>query len=1571
MNIKKGISGNIEQAYQNIILSNNNNNNNNNYKRTLQKRKTPFNPHGLKKHDSVNRSPGPTLYDQKKKNYPEVKIQNDINRHDTEESNIEKKIKINDYLDKNKMRKKLSERIPLNFNNNQTHQNNNYYNYNKTSNTLNRNKIKDNYKRDDLEDNNINYQNNHNNRDNNWKKKISHINEQKKNYQYFNNNNNTNNNINKNTNNNVNNSYKKMNTNPNTFEEQSDFSNPLSQSANINLNQTRKFQNNKFNNTLSKKLNLNNDINKKVSQDYNTSNIDLSDTSFNNKTYQNYYHSNYPQLGLNDTSSSNLYDSYELNKTEYTKKLKNKFSDLSKFLSFSSKDNSSFELNKDDESYYSAAFKHPKKNDEEHYHQNLTIRIKQKNEKKKNENPNISTKEQKAAKYVDNTPKGCNVGVNTDINTINKKKFSNLPRSKMKKKNVNINSNLNHSNNNIQENYNNLSKTTMFNPTKKFKNDFDINNNNNNIEIYEYQPQTNNKNNTEIYEYYPPTNNNNSQLTYNNINNNNLTQKDKLSKSRLFKERSPHNFNSFNSSIYSNNNISSKNPLKKTLSMNKNNNINKINNNINNMNNQLNYDNLHNKTQDEIYDHDPNINYDKKIKEITVNLSPKKKIYKIPSNSNNRNLNNNKINNITPNYNFNLNSFNNNNNDDTFSFHNIKAKPKSKIESCIITFDKPKNKTNNNNKKQIKLSTSLDNSKFNKLRYIKKKIPNPNIKNNNNNLYETPGMNIKIENNQDNNKFIYNKNKYKSVKKKFQEPKELYNSFKNISPNDIESNEVMDCCAPSPDYGRRDKNISDILNSDYYNQSPLLASDTYKVFDITKKEQTSPSHKYDEFSFKEANNNNVNDVNYSNSKPIKVKIINNSTDNEPILINDITNKGEMKNIYMKKTKTCGNFNNNNNNLFSSQRVPTFSNIDEALKDDNNKEDNNISNNTTNKNNKGKKTNEITPFGSNEPLKNEKLTKLTIKSFSKKKQIKEKPKILNCFFNKYYKLYMKQPKKEQKYITKIFIKPIKKPIESNSYISKKKFNYIYKLPISSKDYYTKKKIPKSFIIPKIEIGYITKILIKNKEYIEQKLNNIENDKLVDTTSKDISPIYINTFSNINNKNKQPAKKRIILIRKNKRPNKNYSNNINDNNKNIEVNNQKNKKNDNIKNITNDKNNNNNLIEKKEELNNNNNLENININDCLSSKQNNVNNYNSKKDNLLFKKKILNINKTTENILPDNKKFDNESSFTSDDISINLNINKEIKKDLANNSNNSSSSKLFLYHKSIDNSINKAQSNNTSINENLNQSTSSYANLRKATALNFSVINNNLNNSYNNDDNSSSMISNNTINLDLDKNNIKKNVFKIKTVIRGIKKKSKHDFLKNYNPNKQLTLGEIFKNSQQSKKEIEREKKINILIKEDLENYILFYKRRGKNKDKKYNWSMLEQLIIKIKVDVMDIINGYLKACDELYTKKEYIIIMNEYIRNIIEHYRYNYLTKNNFNNIHNKLLRLLFSVKNIKIYDSIKFEILGKLLKTLLDNNIFFINDLQILKKADEKTKSNLRKVLTYFNNKKNNKKIIL
>ena len=128
--------------------------------------------------------------------------------------------------------------------------------------------------------------------------------------------------------------------------------------------------------------------------------------------------------------------------------------------------------------------------------------------------------------------------------------------------------------------------------------------------------------------------------------------------------------------------------------------------------------------------------------------------------------------------------------------------------------------------------------------------------------------------------------------------------------------------------------------------------------------------------------------------------------------------------------------------------------------------------------------------------------------------------------------------------------------------------------------------------------------------------------------------------------------------------------------------------------------------------------------------------------------------------------------------------------------------------------------------------------------------------------------------------------------------------------------------------------------------------------KYNWSMIEQLIIKIKVDIVDIINGYLLACNDLSTKK-YIIISNEYIKNIIHYYKYNYLTTKNFNNIHKKILQLFFSFRSIKIYDTFKFEIIGKLLNVLLSNKLFFVNDFYIFRQADEQTKSNIKKILIY------------
>lgn len=85
-------------------------------------------------------------------------------------------------------------------------------------------------------------------------------------------------------------------------------------------------------------------------------------------------------------------------------------------------------------------------------------------------------------------------------------------------------------------------------------------------------------------------------------------------------------------------------------------------------------------------------------------------------------------------------------------------------------------------------------------------------------------------------------------------------------------------------------------------------------------------------------NNNVNDENYTTSKPVKVKIINESSNNTLSISNK--NDNNKKSIYMKKAKTnnklnnaSNNSNNNNFSLFTYQRIPTFSNIDEIIKEE--------------------------------------------------------------------------------------------------------------------------------------------------------------------------------------------------------------------------------------------------------------------------------------------------------------------------------------------------------------------------------------------------------------------------------------------------------------------------------------------------------------------------------------------------------------------------------------------------------------------------------------------------------------
>ena len=183
------------------------------------------------------------------------------------------------------------------------------------------------------------------------------------------------------------------------------------------------------------------------------------------------------------------------------------------------------------------------------------------------------------------------------------------------------------------------------------------------------------------------------------------------------------------------------------------------------------------------------------------------------------------------------------------------------------------------------------------------------------------------------------------------------------------------------------------------------------------------------------------------------------------------------------------------------------------------------------------------------------------------------------------------------------------------------------------------------------------------------------------------------------------------------------------------------------------------------------------------------------------------------------------------------------------------------------------------------------------------------------------------------------------------------------NQDQNIIERNKSIQKSKKEIEKNKKIFLIIKEDLENYILFNVKNIDNKNiiiKNYNYSIIGQLLIKEKIDLSQLINFYLKICFELIDSKDKIYICNDYINNIIEKYKRTYLNKNNFIQIHEDILEILVDIianKDRKNQNKYKFDIVGALFYSLLINELFFVSDLNMFIKCEEQIYINIAKIL--------------
>lgn len=227
-----------------------------------------------------------------------------------------------------------------------------------------------------------------------------------------------------------------------------------------------------------------------------------------------------------------------------------------------------------------------------------------------------------------------------------------------------------------------------------------------------------------------------------------------------------------------------------------------------------------------------------------------------------------------------------------------------------------------------------------------------------------------------------------------------------------------------------------------------------------------------------------------------------------------------------------------------------------------------------------------------------------------------------------------------------------------------------------------------------------------------------------------------------------------------------------------------------------------------------------------------------------------------------------------------------------------------------------------------------------------------------------------------NNEKNKRYKIRSVVKVIKKNK--DFNLNILNEKNISkddekkiIEEIKKSPKKTKQDEIRHDKIKKILKEEIENFISFYNNnfnknnddKGKDlkKDKRhYNWSIIEQLIIKIKVDLIDIINSFLAISDEIIDNKDKLKISNEYIKQLIVFYKNNYINENNIKTIQIKMLRILYKIENICINNNYKYEILGNLFYYFLIGKMFKETDLNYLDNRQETFIIELAKVVKFI-----------
>ena len=154
--------------------------------------------------------------------------------------------------------------------------------------------------------------------------------------------------------------------------------------------------------------------------------------------------------------------------------------------------------------------------------------------------------------------------------------------------------------------------------------------------------------------------------------------------------------------------------------------------------------------------------------------------------------------------------------------------------------------------------------------------------------------------------------------------------------------------------------------------------------------------------------------------------------------------------------------------------------------------------------------------------------------------------------------------------------------------------------------------------------------------------------------------------------------------------------------------------------------------------------------------------------------------------------------------------------------------------------------------------------------------------------------------------------------------------------------------------DKEDNIIILLKYDIENYVSFlnehnifnkkdlneYYNKNENSDinNEYDWSISEELIIKTKNELEEIIRCYIEVCIDYVTKENNIFYCNEYIKNIINYYSVD-LTKDEIEKVNLSMNDLFLNIEDICIDNFFMLEIMGYLMYILLNNNLYYSTDL--------------------------------